>query len=88
MVTSENCCIFIVLNYKVLQTIIAMLTEDKVTELFFMAEKLLGFTSNGNTLLIYLNTGKNENLHFFSFRCAVLKGKSSIFNLLTIDKRM
>ena len=29
MVISENCCIFIVPNYKVLQTIIAMLTEDK-----------------------------------------------------------
>ncbi|OUN69425.1 transposase, partial [Barnesiella sp. An55] len=27
MVISENCCIFIVLNYKELQTIIAMITE-------------------------------------------------------------
>lgn len=38
MLISENCCNFIVLNYKVLQTIIAMLTEDKVTELFCMAD--------------------------------------------------
>ena len=34
MAISENCCNFIVFNYKVLQTIIAMITEDKVTELF------------------------------------------------------
>ena len=34
---SENCCNFIVLKYKVLQTIIAMITEDKVTELFCIA---------------------------------------------------
>ena len=36
---SENCCTFIVLNYKVVQTIIAMFTEDKVTEIFFMADE-------------------------------------------------
>ena len=40
---SENCCIFIVLNYKVLQTIIAILTEDKVTELFFWADEFCKF---------------------------------------------
>ena len=39
MVISENCCTFIVLNYKVVQTIIAMFTEDKVTEIFFMADE-------------------------------------------------
>ena len=33
----ENCCTFIVFNYKVVQTILAMFTEDKVTENFFMA---------------------------------------------------
>ena len=43
MAISENCCVFIVLNYKVLQTIIAMLTEDKVTELFFMADEFCKF---------------------------------------------
>ena len=43
MVISENCCNFIVLNYKVLQTIIAMLTEDKVTELFCMADNFCKF---------------------------------------------
>ena len=47
MVISENCCTFIVFNYKVVQTIIAMFftsfrrrrnTEDKVAEIFFMAD--------------------------------------------------
>ena len=32
MVISENCCNFKVLKIKNLQTIIAMITEDKVTE--------------------------------------------------------
>ena len=40
---SENYCNFIVLNLKVLQTIIAMLTEDKVTELFFMQMNFASF---------------------------------------------
>ena len=39
MVNSENYCIFIVSNYKVIQTIIAMFTEDKVTDIFFMADE-------------------------------------------------
>jgi len=43
LVISENCCNFIVLKYKVLQTIIAMLTEDKVTELFFIADEFCKF---------------------------------------------
>lgn len=38
MEISENCCNFIVLNYKGLQTIIAMITEDKATELFCMTD--------------------------------------------------
>ena len=43
MVISENCCIFIVLNYKELQTIIAMITESKVIELFCMADEFCKF---------------------------------------------
>ena len=38
MVISENCCNFIVLKYKELQTIIAMITEDKVTEIFCIVD--------------------------------------------------
>ena len=43
MVISENCCNFIVLKYKELQTIIAMITEDKVTELFCIADDFCKF---------------------------------------------
>ena len=40
---SENRRNFIVLKYKVLQTIIATLAEDKVTELFFIADEFCKF---------------------------------------------
>lgn len=43
LVISENCCNFIVLKYKDLRTIIAMFTEDKVTELFCMADDFCKF---------------------------------------------
>ena len=43
LVISENCCNFIALNYKVLQTIIAMITESKVIELFCMADDFCKF---------------------------------------------
>lgn len=43
MVISENYCNFIVLKHKDLQTIIAMITEDKVTELFCMADDFCKF---------------------------------------------
>lgn len=43
LVISKNCYNFIVLKYKDLQTIIAMITEDKVTELFCMADDFCKF---------------------------------------------
>ena len=43
MVISDNFCNFMVLKYKVLQTIIAMITEDKVTELFCIADDFCKF---------------------------------------------
>lgn len=43
MVISENGCTFIVLKCKELQTIIAIITEDKVTELFCMADDFCKF---------------------------------------------
>ena len=46
MVISENCCNFIVSKYKVLQTIIAMFTEGKVTEIFYLADDLASLISN------------------------------------------
>ena len=43
MVISENCYNFIVLKYKELQTTIAMITEDKVTEFFCIADDFCKF---------------------------------------------
>ena len=40
---SENCCNFNVLKIKTLQTIIAMITEDKVTEIFCIADDFCKF---------------------------------------------
>lgn len=40
---SEICCIFIVPNYKELQTTIAIITENKVIELFCMADDFCKF---------------------------------------------
>ena len=52
LVISENCCIFIVLNYKVLQKIIAMITESKVIELFCMADDLASLIFNSANFLM------------------------------------
>lgn len=43
LVISKNCCNFIVLNYKVLQTTIATITESKVIELVCMADDFCKF---------------------------------------------
>ena len=40
---SENCCNFIVLKIKELKTIIAMITEYKVTEIFCIADEFCKF---------------------------------------------
>ena len=46
LVISENRCNFMMLNYKVLQTIIAMITGSKVIELFCMADDLASLIFN------------------------------------------
>ena len=43
LVISKICCIFKVSIYKQLQTKIAMITEDKVTEIFCMADDFCKF---------------------------------------------
>ena len=43
MVISEICCKFKELIYKQLQTKIAMITEDKVTEMFCVADDFCNF---------------------------------------------
>ena len=47
LVISENCHIFIVLKDKELQTIIAIFTKSKVTELFCMADDFCTFFNSG-----------------------------------------
>ena len=46
LVISENRCNFMVLNYKVLQTIIAMITGSKVIDLFCMVDDLASLIFN------------------------------------------
>ena len=43
LVISENCCVFMVLKFKELQIIIAMITESKVIEIFCMADDFYKF---------------------------------------------
>ncbi len=43
LVISENCCIFKVLKIKRIQTKIAMITEDKITEIFCIADDFCKF---------------------------------------------
>lgn len=43
MVNGKKCYHFIVLIYKVLQTRFAMFTDNKVTEIFFMADEFCKF---------------------------------------------
>ena len=60
MVISENCCNFKELIYKQLQTKIAMITEDKVTEIFCMADDFCKFfdTMTAKYTLIPTRKGK------------------------------
>ena len=43
MENGEDCCGFTLLTHKVAQTIIAVLTEDKVTEIFFTTDDFCKF---------------------------------------------
>lgn len=43
---SENCFVFILLNYKKTQIIITMITESKVIELFCMVDDLASLILN------------------------------------------
>ena len=61
LVISENYYNFIVFNYKELQIIIAMLTADKVTELFCMADDFCKFFDKMTALL----STKKSNLKFY-----------------------
>ena len=60
MVISENCYNFIVLIYKQLQTKIAMITEDKVTEIFCMADDFCKFFDTITAKYTLKPTGKRK----------------------------
>ena len=60
MVISEICCNFKELIYKQLQTKIAMITEDKVTEIFCMADDFCKFFDTMTTKYTLKPTGKRK----------------------------
>ena len=81
MVISENCCNFIVLKYKVLQTLIAMITEDKVTELFCIADEFCKFFDAMIVTDIVTNVTHNtvqvqkvQKVHVFSLSLYINSG--------------
>ena len=59
---SKNCCNFIVLKNKGLQTIIAMITENKITEIFCMAVDFCKFF-DAMMKKYTLREGKKRNYH-------------------------
>lgn len=65
---SENCCKFNVLKIKTLQTIITMITEDKVTEIFFIADDFYKFFD----AIIVKYTLKNK------MKGAIMKGSDKL----------
>ena len=60
MVISKICCNFKVLIYKQLQTKIAMITEDKVTEIFCMADDFCKFFDAMTAEYTLQPTGKRK----------------------------
>ena len=60
MVISEICCNFKELIYKQLQTKIAMITEDKVTEIFCMADDFCKFFDAMTAKYALKPTGKRK----------------------------
>ena len=57
---SKICCNFKVLIYKQLQTKIAMITEDKVTEIFCMADDFCKFFDTITAKYTLKPTGKRK----------------------------
>ena len=60
MVISEICCNFKELIYKQLQTKTAMITEDKVTEIFYMADDFCKFFDAMTAKYALKPTGKRK----------------------------
>lgn len=81
MVISKNCCNFIVLKYKDLQTIIAMITEDKVTELFCMADDFCKFFD----AMMKKYTLKSDNKHAYHRDSTMSKSEIMLIMILFHD---
>ena len=76
MVISEICCNFKVLIYIELQTKIAMTTEDKVTEIFCMADDFCKFFDAMTAKCTLKSTGKRK----ISSKLYDVKGRSHADN--------
>ena len=73
MVISENCCNFKVLKIKSLQTIIAMITEDKVTEIFCIADDFCKvFDAQMGKYTIKSNTKRRYHREFTMTRAEIM----------------
>ena len=84
LVIIENCCNFIVLKNKVLQTIIAMITESKVIELFCMADDFCKFFDAMTAKYTFKPTAKRKYHHDFTMS----KAKIMLIMILFHDSRL
>ena len=78
---SENCCNFIVFNYKVLQTKITIVTKDKFTELFHMADEFCKFFDK----MTAKYTLKSENKRQYHRECTMSKAEVMLIIILFHD---
>lgn len=74
----EICCNFFLLTYKVSQTIIAMLTDDKVTEYFCMADDFCKFFN----VMMAKYTQKSENKRTYYRDCTMSKSEIMLIMIL------
>ena len=65
---SEICCNFKELIYKQLQTKIAMITEDKVTEIFCMADDFCKFFDAMTAKYTLKPTGKGNIIEILQYQ--------------------
>ena len=78
LVISEICCNFKELIYKQLQTKIAMITEDKVTEIFCMADNFCKFFDTMTAKYTLKPTGKRKyHRNFTTTKVEVMQTKAT-----------
>ena len=81
MVISEKCCTFIVLKDKGLQTRFAMITDDKVTEIFCIADDFCKFF-DAMMIKYMLNSNKKRKYHR---KCTLSKAEIMLIMILFHD---